>query len=421
MELAGVVLNLAYAVILMIMLLDFEIHSKRQLIIPSLILILMIALDAFIWLTFGYKAFMLLYPLLIHLPMYFAFWFVSKYKGVKLLFVLLTVIFLSFPPILVGSIVSSFYNNSSLVQIFVGFAMYFPILGSVQLFFRPFSSYMLRNSQNGWLGFCSIPLSYYVLNYSIGKYDMDVLRFQTDYLADVIACVLVTCAYVIILRSFKQTRERLVLQNQQEVLQTGISAAAARLEDIKESQEKAILYRHDLHHHLRLIDAFLTNGEVDKAKEYIAEIEKSIEASVVEKFCDNHTVNLILSASIQKARAEGIQVESRIYVPKEIRMRDMDLCVILANATENAINACVKIPDLALRTISITIREKQEKLLIQISNPFIGTVIFEDERPISPIKHHGIGTRSIISMVEKYNGIYSYTAEKNIFIVTIII
>jgi hypothetical protein len=81
----------------------------------------------------------------------------------------------------------------------------------------------------------------------------------------------------------------------------------------------------------------------------------------------------------------------------------------------------VKIPDLALGTISITIREKQEKLLIQISNPFIGTVIFEDERPISPIKHHGIGTRSIISMVEKYNGIYSYTAEKNIFIVTIII
>jgi len=218
-----------------------------------------------------------------------------------------------------------------------------------------------------------------------------------------------------------QTREQLVSKNEQDVLRTQVTAAQAHLEALKESEEKTIIYRHDLRHHLLLIDAYLDNKDIDKAIKYIAGIQEGLDNVVLERYSDNYAVNLILSSYINKAKSQNITVEADINIPQETFIVDMDLCVILANSLENAINACDAIQCPKNRRINIMCKVNKKKLYIQISNSFIGEVEFGDEIPLSKNENHGFGTKSIASITRKYQGMYSFTAQNGVFTASVII
>lgn len=79
---------------------------------------------------------------------------------------------------------------------------------------------------------------------------------------------------------------------------------------------------------------------------------------------------MILSSYINMAKAEGIAVTSQVYIPKPSEVADMDLCIIFANAVENAIKACLTITDANKRIINISCKAKNDKLFIQVTNSF---------------------------------------------------
>jgi len=150
-------------------------------------------------------------------------------------------------------------------------------------------------------------------------------------------------------------------------------------------------------------------------------VERTIEETVVEKYCTNYSVNLILSSYIAKAKSEHITVKTQIDIPEKNAVSDMDLCVIFANAIENAINACKEISNSNEKFIKISSRIANSKLYIQITNSFDGTIIFVDDMPIRPEENHGLGTKSIAAVAQKYGGVYSFTTENGIFKTSIIL
>jgi sensor histidine kinase regulating citrate/malate metabolism len=95
-----------------------------------------------------------------------------------------------------------------------------------------------------------------------------------------------------------------------------------------------------MRHHLNLINSYLVDNNKEAAQKYITEVERSIEGAVVEKYCSNYTVNLMLSSYIAKAKNEKITVEAQIDLPEKNAVSDMDMCIIFANAIENAITSC---------------------------------------------------------------------------------
>jgi plasmid stabilization system protein ParE len=210
--------------------------------------------------------------------------------------------------------------------------------------------------------------------------------------------ILTLAAYVLILRFFLLTKEQLTLQNEQHLLITQVTTAHVQLAALKESQEKTIIYRHDMRHHLNLIGAYLVDNNQTAAQKYINEVEKTIESAAVEKYCRNYTVNLILYFYIAKAKDEQIEVETQLDLPEKTAVSDMDLCVIFANALENAVNAYRRIPIAFDRTIKIVCKTKSDKLFIQITNSYEGTVMFDDNMPVSTKKNHGFGTKSIVAV-----------------------
>jgi len=280
---------------------------------------------------------------------------------------------------------------------------------------------MLRNTDKGWFGFCTIPVSYYGLIYFTAMHNVSNVTTKPTLVIITLALILTLSAYVMILRFFKQTREQLILQNEQTLLQMQVAAAQVHLEELKESQEKAIIYRHDMRHHLNLINSYLIDNNKEAAQKYIAEVEKIIENTVVEKYCNNYTVNLILCSYISKAINEQITVKTQINLAEKNTVSNMDLCVIFANGIENAINASKLIQNINHRKIQLVCKTKVDKLLIQITNNYEGTVIFENHMPVSSKENHGLGTKSIAAVVQKYNGVYSFNAKDGVFKTNIIL
>ena len=134
-----------------------------------------------------------------------------------------------------------------------------------------------------------------------------------------------------------------------------------------------------------------------------------------QSFCDNNVVNLLLSHFVELAENKGIEFDIKTQLPETIPFDDFNICGLLSNALENAINATSKVPDTTQKVIAVSILVKQHNLLISIENPYIGSIKMTDGIPISKRENHGFGTKSIASIVSSYNGQVSYTIDGSIF------
>ena len=104
-------------------------------------------------------------------------------------------------------------------------------------------------------------------------------------------------------------------------------------------------------------------------------------------------------------------------------MDEIDLYTLLGNALDNAIEANEKIADVAKRWISIQIQNKKGIILVEIVNPFVGSIKLKNGLPITSKGDklsHGYGTQSIRSIVEKYNGQMTIKTENDKYLLRII-
>ena len=97
------------------------------------------------------------------------------------------------------------------------------------------------------------------------------------------------------------------------------------------------------------------------------------------------------------------------------RFQITDLCSLLANGLENALHACEKMPVDADRYITLKLYEKNSRLCIKLSNSYASAPVFENDIPISSVSGHGIGVQSMVSVVDRYQGVYGFFAEDGEF------
>jgi sensor histidine kinase regulating citrate/malate metabolism len=120
-----------------------------------------------------------------------------------------------------------------------------------------------------------------------------------------------------------------------------INQAAKELENLRQSQVQAAIYRHDFRHHLRYLDNHLQSGDFQQARAYIRQLDHTLEASEIKRFCENETINLILSSYASFAELAGIRFETKVNLSREAleQRSSLDCCVILGNLLENALQA----------------------------------------------------------------------------------
>ena len=266
------------------------------------------------------------------------------------------------------------------------------------------------------LQYSVIPALYYLFDYAAVVYT-DLLVSGNSVALEFMPFVCCLAYLIFLLYNSAAERERGRLEQLQKSLELQVRQSVREIAALRESQTLARRYRHDLRHHLQYVLSCIENGQQAQAVDYISGIDREIEAQKVQRYCENETVNLILSAFAERAGKDGIGLQVRGTLPAFVMVPDSDLCVILSNALENAIHAC---QPLAAKgepcSIDVHVYEREGKLFLQVTNPCANEVRFERGLPVSERPEHGIGVQSICAVVQKNHGVCSFRMEDGRFV-----
>lgn len=215
-----------------------------------------------------------------------------------------------------------------------------------------------------------------------------------------------------------------LIENLNQQLYSHIEGAKQYLEQIKDTQEQTIIYRHDMRHSLKLMEQLAHQGNLEKLCSYLAETHSKLESIAPNYYCENETVNLILGSFSQIAHKKQISFVTDVVLPPELPIPDTELCSLLFNLLENALTAAsnVEITD-SKRYVKIRAAYNFHKLLIFTENDFNGDVHIKDDLPVPSSIHsdHGFGVKSIVSIVDKYNGLYTFDTDNQVFFAKILL
>ena len=247
------------------------------------------------------------------------------------------------------------------------------------------------------------------------------LFFRADPLfTQLMVSLMVIFYYAFHLLDAKEATRRVEAESTGRILTIQANQAEATYALLLGKQNQLRQYRHDLRHHIAYLHGCLSAGELEAAQAYLTRLDETVLKTSYRRLCENTTVNLILSFYVEKAEAAGIRFLPHMDLPQEISLPAIDLCVILGNLLENAIHACQSLPE-EQRSITLNAMQEKNSLSLTVKNPYEGTVFLADGIPVTPRKGHGIGTRSVVAIVEHYKGMYRLTAEDNQFTLRMLI
>lgn len=217
--------------------------------------------------------------------------------------------------------------------------------------------------------------------------------------------------------SLRETREaKQAAQWQLEILQRDYHSILQKIELNR-------VYRHDMRHHLATLEEMLRQNDSIDAQRYIQSLNGKLVGLTWPTWCRNTAVNAVLAAYIDQAQKNGCLINPRISIPDDLPFDETDLCVVIANALENAIHACQDLPD-GPHAIQLEMDlTRNQRLTISVSNPCPQPVAFDrDGFPAVPKREgHGLGLHSIRAVADKYKGLFRCQWEACIFYLQVVL
>lgn len=190
-------------------------------------------------------------------------------------------------------------------------------------------------------------------------------------------------AYQHICHSFQTQAALRSLEQATQAQKNYIAEAQRRYEQTK-------AFRHDIANHLSVLDGLLNSKKLDESKAYLQKLKMASTSLSFPYQTGNPVVDILLSEKL--GLAKEITAEVTLLLPRPCGIDDFDLCVIFANALDNAINACQSTKGTKL----IRIHGEQQGDFYMLA--------FENTCSDEPLPPAGTGLSNIKSVAEKYHG-----------------
>lgn len=173
--------------------------------------------------------------------------------------------------------------------------------------------------------------------------------------------------------------------------------------------------RHELKNHIAAMDVLLGEQRYGELKAYFDGFLGEGRAALAEFHCDNRLIGSVVSGFVSTARSVGIELDVTAAVPKSLAVADGDLCSLLSNLLENAVEGCQKAGG---DTVRASLHMEKGYLFLSVTNPAAGDVLAEN--PLlrttknSP-SGHGCGIPLVRRIAAKYGGCASFGMENGWF------
>lgn len=319
----------------------------------------------------------------------------------------------SLQKVLTGLII--FTTNQSGKHIIINVAVALAAVGLVFIVFRfisrAFRSCVIENGQNRLILLIPIITIFLMMFWFLNSASNPVTLIFNVLIAlsifFIIAKLLNSAAELIRVRSSEKELSKYI-----DIQRRGYDRVVRKMEATRE-------YRHDMRHHLTVIEGLAKQGECGKIIEYTSNLNGSFGSLENVNYCKNPEVNAVLSEYISRAESAGCRITQSFTLPEMFPFAENDVCLVLANAIENAIKACSELPE-EKRYINISAEYRDgHRLLVSVENPCSRSFEFDENGLPVTGEHsdeHGIGLRSVKRISEKYNGFLRCMLENGEFV-----
>lgn len=278
--------------------------------------------------------------------------------------------------------------------------------GILYLFHHHFAGpyhFLAENMKKGWFVISLIPFLFFAMVMFLGLYP--TLRHD-NFPVVVMLYIVLAFIYVVIYQTFQTTYISIHQEQYSRQMESYLVMQ-------KHSNDRIRQVRHDMRHILNNIISLLQDGKTEEALRFANQYRLEVERSGAKTWCENQTLNAILGYYLDRALEEGIQVEAHLNFPETLPVDVVDLSIALSNAIENALNACKKQPNGAVKWLLLT-SVMEPQFTIEIANTYVEPVrLGRDRLPVSSKPGHGIGTQSIAAFARKYHADFHYIIEEN--------
>lgn len=357
-----------------------------------------------------------IYPLLVHLPLFLVLLFLTR-RALWPLISIFTAYLCCQLRRWIALFVIQLLGGGELMRCSVELLVTLPLLLALLKWAAPTIAHLGNYPTKTQCLFGSVPVMYYAFDYLTRVYSDILIRGEP--VAVEFMPFLCCVAYLVFLLHYsKVERDKIQAEQVQNNMSMQLAQAVRQIDAMRESQDLASRYRHDLRHHLQYVLNCIENDQEDEAKKYISTICEEIEAQRVQRYCENDAVNLILSAFVGQAKKAGVTMQVLGYLSDFILASDSDLCVLLSNALENALHACAPLVEAGQDcVIDVNFHERGKKFFLQITNPCQQEKVrLVKGIPVTDQPGHGLGVQSICSVVAKYGGLYDFSVQDGTFI-----
>lgn len=199
------------------------------------------------------------------------------------------------------------------------------------------------------------------------------------------------------------------------ILQQAFKSQEKSVEETKILYQSVRSIRHDLKQHFQVALTMLHSGKINEAVDYMEKYNDTVLDGILNKvFCDNDVVNYIINSKSKICSDRHIKIY--IYIANEIpEFSDLDLCVLLGNALDNAIEG---VSGDGNNEIYLELRNVDNFFMISVKNTITNSVLEYNPNLISTKNEkevHGLGILSMKEVVQKYNGSIEFYESDNKF------
>ena len=263
---------------------------------------------------------------------------------------------------------------------------------------RPYLE-LTAHLEKGWWLFAATGATYYLLIMATAIPVGSPMPGTAGLLRIILVMILMPLTYLAIFRSLWRQMLLYAGKRQIELQRRDYSMICQKM-------ELSRIYRHDMHHHLIVLEGLLLQDNSSGALRYIQELSGKLLSLTQTIWSANTAVNAVLTAYLTQAEEAGCRVNADVRIPADLPYGEMDLCIILANTLENAINACREIETEKQITVKLELTQNH-RLTLSVENTCPAPVEFGvNGLPITPLREgHGLGLRSVQTVTDKYGGL----------------
>lgn len=171
-------------------------------------------------------------------------------------------------------------------------------------------------------------------------------------------------------------------------------------------------WRHDYRHHIQTMKIHAANGEFEDVVKYLDLLDDDLTNVETVVRTGNRMADAILNSKLSLAAERKIKVKARAEIPVSLTVSELDLCIVIGNLLDNAMEACMELPE-EERLIRIYMEMKGSYLYLALTNTAAGA---KQHRFLSTKgEGHGFGIARVDAIVKKYGGYVTRASEDEAF------